>query len=101
MPWGKAAKVKIVYIDMVIMCTLIDSTCTVQGFQAIIGIALVCVLDSNTIGFPCVLPVCFHPKEHVVWWYHKHGIPSTVTFFVVATLYSIFAHHDIQNLGFQ
>ena len=86
---------------MVLTCPLIDSMCTVQGLQAIICIALVCVLHSDTIGFPCVLPVCLHPKEHVVWWYHKHGIPSTATFFVVATLYSVVVHHNIQNLGFQ
>ena len=86
---------------MVLMCPLIDSTCTVQGLQAIMGIALVCVLDSNTIRFPCVCPVCLHPKEHIVWWYHKHGIPSTVTFFVVATLYSVVVHHNICNLSFQ
>ena len=86
---------------MILTCPLIDSTCTVQGLQAIKGIALVCVLDSNTIRFPCVLPVCLHPKEHVVWWYHKHGVPSMVTFFVVATWYSVVVHHDIWNLSFQ
>ena len=101
MPWGKGPKVKIAHVDMVLMCPLVDSVYIFHGFQAIKGIAPICVLDSNAIGFPCVLPVCLHPKEHVVWWYHKHGIPFMVTFVIEATLYSVVVHDDIWNLGFQ
>ena len=86
---------------MILTCPLVDSMYTFHGFQVKKGIAPVCVLDSNTIGFPCVLPVCLHPKEHVVWWYHKYGIPLMVTFGIVATLYSVVVHHDIWNLVFQ
>ena len=101
MPWGKGPKVKIAHIDMILMFPLIYSAYTFQCLQTIVGIALICVLDSNTIGFSCVLPVCLHPKKHVVWWYHKHGIPLTVTFFIIATLYSVVVHHNIRNLGFK
>ena len=86
---------------MVLTCPLVDSVYTFHGLQAIKGIAHGCVLDWNAIGFPCVLLVCLHPKEHVVWWYHKHGIPFMVTFGIVATLYSVVVHDDIWNLGFQ
>ena len=67
MPWGKGLKVKIAHVDMVLMYPLVDSAYTFYGFQAIKEIAPVCVLDLNDIGFPCVLPVCLHPKGHVVW----------------------------------
>ena len=83
------------------MLPLIYSMYTFQHLQTIRGIALVCVLDSNAIRFSCVLPVCLHPKKHVVWWHHKHGIPLMVTFFTVATLYSVIVHHNIWNLSFQ
>ena len=86
---------------MILTCSLIYSAYTFQHFQTIICITLVCVLDLNTIGFSCVPPVCLHPKKHVVWWYHKHGIPLMATFFIVATLYSVVVHHNIWNLGFQ
>ena len=86
---------------MIFTCPLVDSTYTFHCLQAIECIALVCVLDSNTISFPCILPVCLHPEEHVVWWYHKHGIPFVMTFPIIATLYSGIVHHNIWNLSFQ
>ena len=101
MPWGKGPKVKIAHLDMILACSLIYSTYTFQHFQTIICIALVCVLDLNAIRFSCVPPVCLHPKNNVVWWYHKHGIPLMATFFIVATLYSVVVHHNIWNLSFQ
>ena len=101
MPQGKGLKVKIAHVDMILMCPIVDSTYTFHSFQEIKGIAPVCVLDSNAIRFLCVLPVCRHPKEHVVLWYHKHGIPFMATFGIVATLYSVVVHHNIWNLSFQ
>ena len=86
---------------MIFTCPLVDSTYTFHRLQAIECIALVCVLDSNTISFPCTLPVCLHPEEHVVWWYHKHCIPFVTTFPIIATLYSQIVHHNIWNLSFQ
>ena len=86
---------------MILTCSLIYSTYTFQHFQTIICIALACVLDLNAIRFSCVPPVCPHPKKHVVWWYHKHGIPLMATFLIVATLYSVIVHDNIWNLSFQ
>ena len=95
MPWGKGPKVKIAHVDMILMCPLVYSTYTFHGLQAIECIALVCVLDLNTIGFPCILPVCLYSKEHIVWWNHKHRIPFMATFVITATLYSVVVHNDI------
>ena len=86
---------------MILTCSLIYSTYTFQHFQTIICIALACVLDLNAIRFSCVPPVCPHPKKHVVWWYHKHGIPLMATFLIVATLYSVIVCDNIWNLSFQ
>ena len=101
MAWSKALEVKITHIYMILMHPLVHSTYTFHGLQTIKGIAPVCVLHSNAISFPGVFPVCLHPEDHVVWWYHKHGIPFVTTFPIVATLYSQVVHNNIWNLSLE
>ena len=101
MAWHKGPKIKIAHVDMIFTCPLVYSAYTFHCLQAIECITLVCVLDSNTIGFPCILPVCLHPKQHVVWWNHKHRIPFMSTFVKVATLYSVVVHNNIWSFSFQ